>query len=116
MSRAEPDHHCPGCGVECPAFGRYPWYFCRNCLNRAEDGAGNRLTFRNPYVSGGLGWALAEDRANWDDSTIGVLCLIDRRPVRVTEARFGGVVAQPINWETRSEAREVDARRGPIRG
>ena len=114
MSVEEPDHHCPGCGAACRAFGRYPWYFCHDCLGRAEDGAGQRLVFANAAISGGLSWALASDRDHWDDSTIGVLCLIGRRPVRVSEARFGGVVAQPIDWETAAAPNEKDARRSAI--
>ena len=89
-----PDHHCPGCGTPQSAFPRYPWYFCDGCLARATDGDGAVLQFSNTGFSGGLSWCHAGSR-DWHHDVIAVRCLINGRPVTVTEARFGGVVAQP---------------------
>lgn len=92
----EVPHFCPGCGASQRRFDRYPWYFCQACLARAEDGDGRRLVFANVSLSGGLGWTYAGEPDLRDESAAAVFCLIDRRPVLVTEARFGGVVAQPL--------------------
>lgn len=98
MSAETPDHHCPGCGTPQRAFERYPWYFCQGCLKLAEDGAGNRLEFANASLSGGLVWRRVGSE-DWVD-VITVICRIKSRPVTVHEARFGGVVAEPLH-ETR---------------
>lgn len=93
-------HFCPGCGSEQRAFGRYPWYFCNACLETAEDGTGRRLVFGNASFGGGLTWGYADDRARYDDKATLVLCHIRQRRVAVHEARFGGVVAEPLNSVT----------------
>lgn len=89
-------HFCPGCGTRLIHFQRYPWYFCGACLARAEDGEGRKLTFFNSSISGGLGWRYEDDSTTADLKSIAVVCHIDQRPVLVSEARFGGVVAQPL--------------------
>ena len=95
-----PSHFCPGCGRQQQAFLRYPWYFCQQCLAEAEDGEGRRLVFGNASMSGGLVWSYADDLSTQDDRALCVRCLIRGRPVTVGEARFGGVVAEPVNSET----------------
>ncbi|MCB1420739.1 MAG: hypothetical protein KDJ74_17725 [Notoacmeibacter sp.] len=92
-----PSHHCPGCGVLLPSYPRYPWYFCHACLAKAEDLDGRQLVFGNASLSGGLTWAYADDPARRDDSALRVICMIAGRPVLVHEARFGGVVAEPLS-------------------
>lgn len=91
-----PAHHCPGCGARLKFNPRYPWHFCNACRERAADAEGRRLVFGNVSLSGGLAWAWADDPEHRDSEVPGVICLIDGRPVIVTEARFGGVVAQPL--------------------
>ncbi|NKB26374.1 MAG: ADP-ribosylglycohydrolase [Rhodobacteraceae bacterium] len=89
-----PDHFCPGCGAAQKVFPRYPWYFCKDCVKRATDGAGRALKFANTSAGGGFAFAYA---AADDWVCCGhVLCRIQRRPVLVGEARFGGIVAQPV--------------------
>ena len=75
-------------------FARYPWHFCQACLDRATDRDGRRLSFFNTALSGGLGFRVEGSEGWWDAHP--VLCFIDGRPVVVTEARFGGVVAEPL--------------------
>jgi hypothetical protein len=87
------DHHCPGCGAVLAAVPRYPWYFCKHCTATATDGDGRRLVFFNEGLSGGLLWGHDEHDLNRAPA---VLCLIAGRPAVVTEARFGGKVAQPV--------------------
>lgn len=107
-----PDHFCPGCGTAQRAFPRYPWYFCQSCLKRACDQSGRHIRFGNEGFSGGLEWRFdGEDQAQSGQPAI---CLIDNRPVAVTEARFGGVVAQPIPDDSRFWPKGyIDLRRGP---
>lgn len=95
------DHHCPGCAVPLKHNPRYPWYFCNDCRKRAEDCEGRRLAFGNAAMSGGLSWYYADDPSLRDDEALRVLCLISGRPALVSEARFGGVVAQPVPGDYR---------------
>lgn len=96
MSKAR-DHFCPGCGKSLPHEPRYPWYFCSDCLAQAKDAAGRSLGFGNTSFSGGLVWWYVDAPALRDDRALWVECLIHDRPVVVHEARFGGVVAEPVN-------------------
>jgi hypothetical protein len=92
MSRAS--HHCPACGTPLPAMTRYPWYICALCRERITDADGRRLEFANTSVSGGFAWRRAGEREYHEAR--GYLGLLDGRPVRVSEARFGGIVAEPV--------------------
>jgi len=77
---------------------RYPWYFCGACLELAEDFEGNQLIFFNASVMGGMGWAYREQPEQVISTTVSqVLCYINNRKVVVSEARFGGIVAQPYH-------------------
>ncbi|PHP68587.1 hypothetical protein CSC94_00860 [Zhengella mangrovi] len=89
-------HFCPGCGAPQRHFARYPWYFCSSCLETATDAEGKVLVFGNASVSGGLSWGYRDRPGERDSRALEVVCLIGGRPVLVHEARFGGVVAEPI--------------------
>lgn len=95
MIVTSPFHFCPACGVQMRALKGHPWYFCNGCVARATDGDGQRLEF-TPLGISGIAWRYAanEDGAWHKDRE--VLCLIDKRPVHVREARFGGVIAEPL--------------------
>ncbi len=99
-----PGHHCPGCGTRLKFDARNPWHFCAACLASATDGEGRRLVFGNVSLSGGLAWAWADDPEHRDSEVPGVVCLIGSRPVLVSEARFGGVVAEPLTAGMRTGA------------
>lgn len=86
-------HHCPACGVSLPAMPRYPWYICALCRDRITDAEGSLLEFANTSVSGGFAWRRAGDETYHE--ALGYLGLLDGRPVRVSAARFGGIVAEP---------------------
>ncbi len=92
-----PPHFCPGCGAERRPFLRYPWYFCKDCLGQACDGAGRTLEFGNVSFSGGFAWRFGDSDPATAVTCTGVICLIRGRPVIVHEARFGGIVAEPFN-------------------
>lgn len=94
------EHFCPGCGAAQKLFLRYPWYFCKACLKLAEDGNGRRLEFGNMSFAGGLYWKYADTAEIAEEECGDVVCLIHGRPVVVTEARFGGVVAQPLHSQS----------------
>lgn len=91
MSRVS--HHCPACGAALPAMTRHPWYICALCRDRITDAEGYLLEFGNTSVSGGFTWRrMGEERFH---EALGYLGLLDGRPVRVSAARFGGIVAEP---------------------
>ncbi|MEO9593715.1 ADP-ribosylglycohydrolase [Rhodopirellula bahusiensis] len=91
-----PDHHCPVCGSKQRVFLRYPWYICKECVALAEDGDGRRLNFGNVSFSGGFCFGYVDEPDTESRVCGSVFCLIHGRPVYVTEARFGGTVAQPL--------------------
>lgn len=88
-------HHCPACGAPLPLMARHPWYICALCRQRISDADGHILEFTNTSQSGGFAWR----RLGGQDFTEadGYLGLLDGRPVRVSAARFGGIVAEPVS-------------------
>jgi hypothetical protein len=90
-----PGHFCPGCGVPLRFNPRKPWYCCGACLDRATDARGNLLTF----IGMSAEWCYAGDYGTdaHDSSAITVLCLLGGRPVRVSESRQGGPVAEVLH-------------------
>ena len=103
-------HHCPGCGAQLRAFLRYPWYFCIDCRRLATDGTGARLSFGNATIGGGF--TVGRDDGSAPTTCRGAICLIHGRPVFVHEARFGGVVAEPLRDPPRGGPGILDLRRG----
>ena len=91
-------HPCPGCAAPLPRSGRYPDHYCPACTARATDGAGRALACYNESLSGGFCFRLGDDPTLYACS--GVLALIDGAPVTFREARFGGIVAQPLDAVT----------------
>lgn len=92
-----PDHHCPGCGTAQKEFLRYPWYFCVACRDTACDGTGRRILAGNTSFSGGFEWRFEDADPSEAVTCAGVICLINRRPVYMHEARFGGIAVEPLN-------------------
>ncbi len=97
MADELPDHFCPGCAKPQKAFLRYPWYFCQDCVDRAKDHGGQGIGFYERTLHGGLAWYDKADPVRLHKNLISVYCLIDGRPVMISEARFGGIVAEPLN-------------------
>ncbi|MFY0635666.1 MAG: hypothetical protein JXQ91_17775 [Vannielia sp.] len=77
-------------------FLRYPWHFCRDCLKSACDGAGRRIVTGNTHAYGGFGWRFEDEPSEAVRECGGVIAVIAGRPVYIHEARFGGVVAEPM--------------------
>lgn len=94
MAPKPPPHFCPGCGAEQKPFLRYPWHFCNDCRALAVDRGGRRLRFGNTDFGGGFYAAYVDEDHGYPCSH--ARCRIGGRPVIVHEARFGGVVAEPI--------------------
>ncbi|WP_146462242.1 hypothetical protein [Rubripirellula tenax] len=95
------DHRCPGCDCALKYSQRYPDFFCTDCLSLAEDADGRRLQFGNMGPMGGFYWsldgALDGKSETTHENSDPVKCLISGRQAIVVEARFGGVVAQPVD-------------------
>lgn len=89
-------HFCASCGSEQKHTPRYPWHLCNDCRELACDAKGRRLAFGNVSFSGGLSWRYADDPTRIDETALSVICHVKRRPVLVSEARFGGIVVQPF--------------------
>jgi hypothetical protein len=89
-----PDHFCPCCGTAQKSFPRYAWHFCNDCCKQATDRSGRQVECTNVSMSGGFQWRYV----GTDDWTTcrGLYCYILRRDVYLTDARFGGIVAQPL--------------------
>jgi hypothetical protein len=110
MSDPDTNHFCPGCGVSIRHFPRYPWHFCNSCRETASDLDGRRYLFGNTSFSGGFEFGLEGSEERF--SCLGVICLIKGRPAYVHEARFGGVVAEPVPDLPFDRNGVVDIRRG----
>ncbi|SFR34383.1 hypothetical protein [Litoreibacter janthinus] len=108
------DHFCPGCGTAMKIFLRYPWHFCDKCRKTAASGTGRVVECSNVGMSGGFQWRYA-GTDEWMTCR-GLYCLIQSRDVYLSEARFGGIVAQPIlshqmPEDTKSSFRDMDIRK-----
>jgi predicted amidophosphoribosyltransferase len=80
---------CPICGMELPASKRYKNYVCDKCIERAVDEDGKPASF------------YSEARRNEDGSfqtpyTLRKVCYIDGIKCRGQEAKFGGLVVEPV--------------------
>ena len=75
-------------------MARHPWYICALCRDRITDAEGHQLEFGNTSISEGFAWRRAGEDAFREAQ--GFLGLLDGRPVRVSAARFGGIVAEPV--------------------
>ena len=91
-----PDRPCPICGTPRPHSPRYPEHVCAACVERAVDEAGRRLTFFNTSLLGGFGAGYAESGERVLPETDEQSCFIDGVRCVAREARFGGIVVQPV--------------------
>lgn len=84
---------CPICLLEVAPSPRYPRYVCANCAARAADENGRPLEFSNESFSGGFIARYADTGEGLD----GHICFIDGVRCWADEARFGGIVIQPVD-------------------
>jgi len=86
------DQFCPICRTPVSANPRYPKYLCSDCVERADDGSGNRLIFFQSSPDG----RYAARYAVSGESYASHECFVDEQKCWADEARFGGVVVQLI--------------------
>jgi hypothetical protein len=88
----ETHQYCPLCRVKVTPSQRYPRYLCADCDGKATDEDGRLLVFSNESFSGGF-IAQYADTGEARDSH---LCFVDGVKCRADEARFGGIIIQPV--------------------
>jgi O-acetyl-ADP-ribose deacetylase (regulator of RNase III) len=87
---------CPHDGTETAQPPRYPEALCRSCAGRATDLAGRAVQMYNVSLTGGFEARHADDKTVCEQVTRDGRVLIDGKAYRAGEARFGGVVIQPL--------------------
>jgi hypothetical protein len=88
------EQHCPICERQVEGNERYPQYLCKTCASKALSRDGRLVRFDNVTFSGGLcGHFVDTGNEYLSDG-----CFIDGFACRAEEARFGGVVIQPIDF------------------
>jgi hypothetical protein len=101
-ARSVPTHPCPICGQPTAHQDRYPASVCADCQSRAADADGRRVVGFNEGIGGGLIVFYAESPTGPNTEIAGDVletgrCWIDGTPCAMREARFGGVVVEPVN-------------------
>ncbi len=86
------DQLCPICGVPVVPLARYPHYVCETCAVKAVAPDGRPLRFFNLSLSGGFGAEYADTDEPYDSA----ICYIAGVKCFANEARFGGIVIQPV--------------------
>ncbi|MFN1835254.1 hypothetical protein AB2B38_008330 [Balneola sp. MJW-20] len=93
------EQRCPICDKNVTPIERYPNYVCVDCQERMTDKEGRRVDFaeRSEQRDGviylkGIGGYYVDTDENYDS----LFCFIDGSKFRASEARFGGVVIQPV--------------------
>jgi len=76
----------------CGAIMRYPRYLCEECASKAKSKDGRLLNFFNADLSGGF----IAQYADTGHPYLGHECYIDEILCYADEARFGGIVIQPL--------------------
>lgn len=83
---------CPICGAQVSWSERYPAYLCENCYSRAASEDGRPLVFGNLSINGGFVAFYADSMERYP----AYICFVDGVECYADEARFGGIVIQPV--------------------
>jgi hypothetical protein len=86
------DQACPICGAAVSANPRYPKYLCADCVQRASDENGKRLSFSQSSRDGRYAARYLVSGEPYSSHE----CFVDERKCWADEARFGGIVVQLI--------------------
>lgn len=84
--------YCPICKTPVGPSTRYPQYVCESCADRATSPDGRLLSFANADLSGGFIATYADTQQLYQSHE----CFIDGIKCKAGEARFGGIVIQPV--------------------
>ncbi len=88
--------HCPLCGTLLRENPRYPRHVCGWCAQDVTDEEGRPVVLANATITGGY----TAQRPDGSPASADVLAgrvWIDGVALRAQEARFGGVVVQPLD-------------------
>ncbi|MBB1587890.1 MAG: hypothetical protein HG423_014155 [Propionibacterium sp.] len=85
---------CPICGGATKTLPRYPRRVCSTCAAKASDESGRALEFFNTSFGGGF-IAYYVD-SNQTEIYPSHRCFIDGISCYADEARFGGIVIEPL--------------------
>ena len=83
---------CPICGTATSPSERYPRHVCRSCACLASSADGRLLAFSNLDMFGGFVARYADTDELYDSHQ----CFIDGVRCHAGEARFGGIVIEPV--------------------
>jgi len=86
---------CPHDGTSTAQPERYPQALCSGCVDRATDLAGRAVAMHNTSLYGGFAARHVDDGSPCEQVTADGAVLVDGRPYRGAEARYGGVVVEP---------------------
>lgn len=98
MDHPEPDYVCPHCGGSSPhQTPRYRRALCVSCMGRLTDARGRAVgAYNESFMGTGFVVLHADDQSRCASATAEGRVFIDGRPYSAAEARFGGVVVQPL--------------------
>ena len=91
-----PMQHCPLCGTLLRENPRYPRHVCGWCAQDVTDEAGRPVILANASLTGGY-TAQRPDGSPASSDVLAGRVWIDGVALRAQEARFGGVVVQPLD-------------------
>ena len=87
---------CPICHKQVLPVSRYPKYICQDCEGKITDEAGNPVHYHNTSLLGSGIQGIYRDTEEIYDSKI---CYIADVKCKAIEARFGGIVTNPISQQ-----------------
>jgi hypothetical protein len=87
---------CPICRGPAPNSERHPNAVCRHCAASATSPDGRPVRFYNASFSGGFAGCYTDDESPYESHR----CLIRGVICHADEARFGGIVIQPLSGPT----------------
>jgi len=93
-----PAQPCPVCGTLQPANPRYPRHVCAWCSAAVTDGSGRRVALSNTSLLGtGFTAHHADDGSPASSDVLAGRVWVGGVEHRAAEARFGGIVVQPLD-------------------
>lgn len=87
-----PSQRCPICRTKVSPSSRHPRYVCPACVALAQSHDGRRVEFSNATIFGGLAGRYLDNGERYARAQ----CFIEGVRCEAGEARFGGVVIEPV--------------------